>query len=138
MTLDEKPLADQKQLRFFVVRIEEPAESPEEAEENLAELCFLVESAGYQVGATQAYGWRRPDPATYLTKGRVEEIKSRLSQGTYDAVLVDAPVSPSKCATSKSLGKARPGPRGADPPDFRSECPDRPSKGSGRACPVRV
>jgi GTP-binding protein HflX len=94
MTLDEKPLADQKQLRFFVVRIEEPAESPEEAEENLAELCFLVESAGYQVGATQAYGWRRPDPATYLTKGRVEEIKSRLSQGTYDAVLVDAPVSP--------------------------------------------
>jgi len=94
MTLDEKPLPDQKELRFFVVRIEEPAESPEEAEENLAELCFLVESAGYQVGATQAYGWRRPDPATYLTKGRVEEIKSRLSQGTYDAVLVDAPVSP--------------------------------------------
>ena len=94
MTLDEKRLIDEKQLRFFVVRIEEPAESPEEAEENLAELCFLVESAGYAIGATQAYGWRRPDPATYLTKGRVEEVKSRLHQGRYDAVLVDAPVSP--------------------------------------------
>ncbi len=86
--------SDEKRLQFFVVRIEELAESPEEAEENLAELCFLVDSAGYAVGATQAYGWRRPDPATYLTKGRVEEVKSRLHQDNYDAVLVDAPVSP--------------------------------------------
>jgi hypothetical protein len=129
MTLDEKPLPEQKQLRFFMVRIEEPAESPEEAEENLAELCFLVESAGYQVGATQAYGWRRPDPATYLTKGRMEEIKSRLSQGTYGCRAGGCPCLPRPSAQPReSLGKARPGPGGADPPDFRSECPGPPKQ----------
>jgi len=94
MTLDEERLTDEKRLRFFVVRIEELAESPEEAEENLSELCFLVGSAGYEVGATKAYTWRRPDPATYLTKGRMEEIKNLLKQASYDAVLVDAPISP--------------------------------------------
>jgi len=81
-------------LRFFVVRVGEPTESPEEAEEYLAELRFLVESAGYTVGAMHAYKWRRPDPATYLTKGRIQEIQNLLAQGSYDAVLVDAPVSP--------------------------------------------
>jgi len=81
-------------IKFFVLRIEEIAESPEEAEENLEELRFLVESAGYVVGATYTYRWRRPDPATYLTKGRIEEVKALLQAGSYDAVLIDAPVSP--------------------------------------------
>jgi 50S ribosomal subunit-associated GTPase HflX len=69
--LSEKYPMKEDRLRFFVVRVGEPTESPEEAEEYLAELRFLVESAGYTVGAMHAYKWRRPDPATYLTKGRI-------------------------------------------------------------------
>lgn len=82
-------------LRALVVRIEGPAESPEQSDEYLEELVFLVRSAGYVVQGVHTYGWRRPDPATFLTKGRVEEIKEKLQaqKDQIDFVLVDAELS---------------------------------------------
>lgn len=82
-------------LRALVVRIEGPAESPEQSEEYLDELVFLVHSAGYAVQNVCSYGWRRPDPATFLTRGRVEEIGEVLKneKGQIDFVLVDAELS---------------------------------------------
>ncbi len=82
-------------LRALVVRIEGPAESPEQSEEYLDELVFLVHSAGYGVQEVRSYSWRRPDPATFLTKGRVEEIKALLDEkkDNIDFVLVDADLS---------------------------------------------
>lgn len=86
----------QEKLRALVVRIEGSAESPEQSEEYLEELLFLVRSAGYIPVEARSYGWRRPDPATFLTPGRVEEIRSCLQerQGEIDFVLVDAELSP--------------------------------------------
>lgn len=82
-------------LRALVVRIEGPAESPEQSEEYLDELVFLVHSAGYEIQDVRSYGWRRPDPATFLTKGRVEEVKTLLDEKKHDIdfVLVDADLS---------------------------------------------
>jgi len=81
-------------LRIFAIRIEEPTEGPEEAEEHLEELRFLVESAGYAVAQTHTYTWRRPDPATLLTRGRMEEACEWISKTPCDAILIDAPISP--------------------------------------------
>ncbi len=83
-------------VRFLVIRIQEPTEGPEASEEHLAELLFLVRSAGHVPVEAFSYNWRRPDPATFLTSGRAEEIKAHLQSHSqaYDAVLVDAPISP--------------------------------------------
>ncbi|MDW8236429.1 MAG: GTPase HflX [Bacteroidia bacterium] len=83
-------------LRAFVVRVEGPVESPEQKEEYLEELLFLVHSAGHEIAEVRRYGWRRPEPATFLTKGRVEEILQALqsSAQAVDFILVDADLSP--------------------------------------------
>lgn len=83
-------------LRAFVIRVEGPTESPEQKEEYLEELLFLVRSAGYEIAEVRRYGWRRPDPATFLTKGRVEEILQLLQSTSQriDFILVDADLSP--------------------------------------------
>ncbi|MEN3040799.1 MAG: GTPase HflX [Bacteroidia bacterium] len=82
--------------RALVIRVEGLGESPEQSEEYMEELLFLVRSAGYEVAEAINFGWRRPDPATFLTSGRVEEIRARLAETkeTIDFVLVDAEVSP--------------------------------------------
>ncbi|MCS7189805.1 MAG: GTPase HflX [Bacteroidia bacterium] len=82
-------------LNALVIRVEEAGESPEQSEEYMEELLFLVHSAGYKVFEAHSYSWRRPDPATFLTKGRVEEIKKRIEEHKkeIDFVLVDAELS---------------------------------------------
>lgn len=82
--------------RALIVRIEGIGESPEQSEEYLEELLFLVRSAGYQITEARTFGWRRPDPATFLTSGRVEEIGQLLQEkgDRIDFVLVDADISP--------------------------------------------
>ncbi|MEN2992692.1 MAG: GTPase HflX [Bacteroidia bacterium] len=83
-------------LRALVVRIEGADESPEQKEEYLDELLFLVRSAGHTITHVFTYSWRSPDPATFLTKGRVEEVQRFLEAqgGSVDFVLVDADLSP--------------------------------------------
>ncbi|MCS7297099.1 MAG: GTPase HflX [Bacteroidia bacterium] len=87
---------DSQTLRGLVIRVEGISEGPEQSEEYLEELLFLVRSAGYEVARAISFGWRRPDPATFLTSGRVEEVKGILAQQSekIDFVLVDAEVSP--------------------------------------------
>lgn len=97
------------QARALVIRIEGPTESPEQSEEYLDELLFLVRSAGYAITEARTYTWRRPDPATFLTKGRVEEITQLLQQkgDQIDFVLVDADISPVQVRNlEKAWGKA--------------------------------
>jgi GTP-binding protein HflX len=83
-------------LRALVLRVEGLTESPEQSEEYLEELLFLVRSAGYEIAEARSFAWRRPDPATFLTRGRVEEIQALLSEKkeAIDFVLIDAEVSP--------------------------------------------
>lgn len=92
----QNTLPQPRPLRAFIVRIEGPTESPEQSEEYLEELLFLVRSAGHEIAAVQTYRWRRPDPATFLTPGRVEEIRTQLQaqKDAVDFVLVDADLSP--------------------------------------------
>lgn len=95
----------EKPLRFLVVRIQEPVEAPEASEAHLAELLFLVQSAGHEPIQAFSYSWRRPDPATFLTSGRAAEIKAHLEANpqAYDAVLVDAPMSPIQVRSLEKL-----------------------------------
>ncbi|RMF47224.1 MAG: GTPase HflX, partial [Bacteroidetes bacterium] len=87
---------DSRPLRALVLHIEGRDESPEQSEEYVEELVFLTRSAGYEVAGVQTYSWRRPDPATFLTPGRVAEIRSHLEaqKNLIDFVLVDADLSP--------------------------------------------
>ncbi|MCX7605770.1 MAG: GTPase HflX [Bacteroidia bacterium] len=82
-------------LRALVIRIQGPLESPEQSEEYVEELLFLTRSAGYVVSHALSYSWRRPDPATFLTRGRVEEILGflRERESEIDFILVDAELS---------------------------------------------
>lgn len=88
-------IGENGQLRALIVRIEGPAESPEQSEEYLEELLFLTRSAGYAVIHTFTYSWRRPDPATFLTKGRVQEVEAYIEahKDDIDFILVDAELS---------------------------------------------
>ncbi|GIV22438.1 MAG: GTPase HflX [Bacteroidia bacterium] len=88
-------IGENGQLRALIVRIEGPAESPEQSEEYLEELLFLTRSAGYAVMHVFTYGWRRPDPATFLTKGRVQEVQAYIEvhKDAIDFILVDAELS---------------------------------------------
>jgi len=98
-------IGENGQLRALVVRIEGPAESPEQSEEYLEELLFLTRSAGHAVVHTFTYGWRRPDPGTFLTKGRVQEVQAYIEahKDAIDFILVDAELS---AAQVRNLEKA--------------------------------
>ena len=62
--------------------------------EILEEIQLLAESAGAVVAETITAFRRSPDPATYIGKGKVEEIKLRLEQDEIDLVILNHSVSP--------------------------------------------
>ena len=65
-------------------------------EESLRELGRLVRTAGGAVVATTTQRRRRPDPATYIGSGKVEEIASQRAATNYNLVVFDDALSPSQ------------------------------------------
>ncbi|HEU4752969.1 MAG TPA: GTPase HflX, partial [Armatimonadota bacterium] len=65
-----------------------------DAENSLAELAALAETAGSQVreGLIQRRG--RPDPATYIGRGKVGELRDVVLTGGADTVICDGELSP--------------------------------------------
>ncbi|HEX6967487.1 MAG TPA: GTPase HflX [Micromonosporaceae bacterium] len=68
----------------------------EDAENSLAELAALAETAGSQVleGLIQRRG--RPDPATYVGRGKVDELRAVVVSTGADTVICDGELSPSQ------------------------------------------
>lgn len=65
-----------------------------EAEESLAELLSLAETAGAVVIGSIMQSRSRPDPATLLGKGKLEELRRMVSEDQADLVIFDQELSP--------------------------------------------
>ena len=68
--------------------------SPQEDTEVLQEIQLLAESAGALVVDTITAFRRRPDPSTYVGKGKVEEIKALVKELCIELVILNHAVSP--------------------------------------------
>ncbi|HEV2123691.1 MAG TPA: GTPase HflX, partial [Chloroflexota bacterium] len=66
------------------------------AEDSLEELAELARTAGAEVVATLLQKLDRPDPATFLGKGKVEELNELRLQTSADLVIFDEELTPSQ------------------------------------------
>ena len=68
----------------------------ERTEEYLAELAFLLETAGGEVVKQVVQRLERPDPRTYVGSGKLEEVKEYCQATDADLVVVDDELSPAQ------------------------------------------
>jgi len=74
-----------------------PADSPDfSSEESLDELRTLATSAGAQIAGEFTQSRDRPDPATLIGKGKLEEIAGAAASVSADVILFDHDLSPSQ------------------------------------------
>jgi GTP-binding protein HflX len=69
---------------------------PADAENSLAELAALAETAGSQVLDAVLQRRDRPDPATYLGSGKAAELRGLVQAAGADTVICDGELSPSQ------------------------------------------
>jgi GTP-binding protein HflX len=67
---------------------------PSEAADGVEELRHLAESAGFAPAGQIVARRDRPDPALYLGRGKVEQIREQLQGSGAEVVIVDAALSP--------------------------------------------
>ena len=70
--------------------------SAEDAENSLAELKLLAETAGSQVLEALLQRRQRPDPATYVGRGKVEDLREAVQASGADTVVCDGELTPSQ------------------------------------------
>ena len=94
--------------RAYLVAVDQhESESLWSAEDSLGELATLARTAGAQVVGTLIQHLRHPDVATYLGKGRAQELVEQEKQLGFDLVIVDDELSPSQQRNLEKLLKAR-------------------------------
>jgi GTPase len=85
-----------KQERVVLVGIITPNETEEQEKEYLEELQFLVETAGGETVKTFTQKMQRPERATFVGTGKLEEIKEYVQAEEIDIVVFDDELSPSQ------------------------------------------
>ncbi len=70
--------------------------SAEEAEHSMAELALLAETAGSEVLEAVYQRRQKPDPATYVGRGKVEAIREIVQATGADTVILDGELAPSQ------------------------------------------
>jgi GTP-binding protein HflX len=85
-----------KQERAILVGVALPGEKPEQTKEYLDELAFLVNTAGGLVEKTFTQKMQKPDRATFVGTGKLEEIKTYVNAEEIDIVVFDDELSPSQ------------------------------------------
>ncbi len=68
----------------------------EDAENSLRELAALAQTAGATVAAAMVQRREKPDPATYLGKGKSQELRSLVEETGADTVIIDGELAPSQ------------------------------------------
>ena len=86
----------QKQERAVLVGVVTPGEKPEQTKEYLDELAFLVDTAGGKVEKFFTQKMLKPDRATFVGTGKLEEIKAYVKAEEIDIVVFDDELSPSQ------------------------------------------
>ena len=82
--------------RAVLVGIIKPGESEEQTREYLDELKFLVETAGGDTQMAFTQRMQRPDRATFVGTGKLEEINAYVKSEEIDMVIFDDELSPSQ------------------------------------------
>jgi GTP-binding protein HflX len=82
--------------RVVVVGLAWGSRSRADAESSLAELAFLVESAGGVIVARILQERRRPDAATLIGEGKVEEVSGEAEAHAADLVVLDEDLTPAQ------------------------------------------
>jgi len=78
-----------------------------DADNSLTELAALAETAGSQVLEALIQRRSRPDQATYIGRGKVEELRSIVMQSGADTVICDGELSPSQLRRLESTVKVK-------------------------------
>jgi GTP-binding protein HflX len=86
----------EKPERAILVGIVKPGESEEETKEFLDELEFLVETAGGETVRSFTQKMQKPDRATFVGTGKLEEINAFVKSEEIDIVVFDDELSPSQ------------------------------------------
>ena len=89
--------------RAYLIGVELPGKNDLDAHESIQELVRLVETAGAMVTGWSLQKRNRPGAATFLGKGKIEEIKGVISDLEVDLVICDRELSP---AQTRNLGEA--------------------------------
>ena len=85
-----------KQERAILVGVITPGEKPEQTKEYLDELAFLVDTAGGKVEKNFTQKMLKPDRATFVGTGKLEEIQAYVKAEEIDMVVFDDELSPSQ------------------------------------------
>jgi GTPase len=99
---DPAPGADPE--RGFVVAVLGRGVDPAE---ELAEIRELARTAGVEPVAELVQGRSRPDPRTYVGKGKLEELKRAYAESGAESLLVDDELAPSQQRQLENLLQAR-------------------------------
>ncbi len=78
-----------------------------DAENSLRELAALAETAGSQVLDGVLQRRARPDPATYLGKGKAEALRDLVRSGGADTVICDSELAPSQRRALEDIVKVK-------------------------------
>jgi GTP-binding protein HflX len=68
----------------------------QDADNSLTELALLAETAGSQVLEALSQRRQRPDPATYVGRGKVDEVRMVVQETGADTVICDGELAPSQ------------------------------------------
>src|SRR5471030_183600 len=85
-----------KQERAVLVGVITPNETDERIKEYLEELQFLVETAGAETVKIFTQKLQKPDRATFVGSGRLEDIKAFVTEEEIDIVVFDDELTPSQ------------------------------------------
>jgi GTPase len=99
---DPAPGADPE--RGFVVAVLPKGANPDE---ELAEIRELARTAGVDPVATLVQPRTRPDPTTYVGKGKLDELKRAFGESPAESLLVDDELAPSQQRRLENLLQAR-------------------------------
>lgn len=96
-----------KPLRAILVALVSKKQPAEKTEEYLDELAFLVTTAGIESVARYSQRLDRPDPRTFIGKGKLEEIKTHVEAEGIEVVCFDDDLSPSQLKNLEKELKCR-------------------------------
>src|ERR1700744_571669 len=85
-----------KQERAVLVGVITPDETDEQGKEYLDELKFLVDTAGAETVRVFTQKLQKPDRATFVGSGRLEDIKAFVKEEEIDIVVFDDELTPSQ------------------------------------------
>ncbi|MBA2532160.1 MAG: GTPase HflX [Nocardioidaceae bacterium] len=81
--------------------------SVDDAENSLTELKLLAETAGSQVLEALIQRRRRPDPATYIGRGKVDSLREAVQTSGADTVICDGELAPSQLRNLEDRTKVK-------------------------------